>query len=133
PPSPAMPEPFLPLSVAERVDAACDRFEAEWRAGRRPRVEDYVAAAPAADREPLRAALLAVEAELVSTDRDTTPSATRPLDPAAPEPPLRRVGRFEVRAVLGVGAFGRVYRALDPQLGREVAVKVPVAGALKAA
>ena len=44
-------------------------------------------------------------------------------------PPLvsipARIGRFEVRAVLGEGAFGRVYLGFDPELEREVAIKVP--------
>jgi serine/threonine protein kinase len=35
------------------------------------------------------------------------------------------IGRYEVRGVLGDGAFGRVYHALDPVLRREVAIKVP--------
>lgn len=41
-----------------------------------------------------------------------------------------RVGRFEIRARLGAGAFGTVYRAYDPQLDREVALKVPNPGVL---
>lgn len=36
-----------------------------------------------------------------------------------------RIGRFEVRDLLGEGAFGRVYRGFDPELQREVAIKVP--------
>jgi formylglycine-generating enzyme required for sulfatase activity len=40
------------------------------------------------------------------------------------------VGRFQVRARLGAGAFGAVYRAYDPQLEREVALKVPLPGSL---
>jgi tetratricopeptide (TPR) repeat protein/tRNA A-37 threonylcarbamoyl transferase component Bud32 len=34
------------------------------------------------------------------------------------------VGRFEVLADLGVGGMGRLYRARDPKLGREVAIKL---------
>ncbi len=41
-----------------------------------------------------------------------------------------RIGRFEIRQKLGQGAFGTVYRAYDPQLEREVAIKVPQSGLL---
>jgi len=41
---------------------------------------------------------------------------------AAPMP--AKIGRFEVRSCLGGGAFGWVYRAFDPTLRREVAIKV---------
>ena len=40
-----------------------------------------------------------------------------------------KVGRFEVVARLGAGAFGTVYKARDPALHRVVAIKVPRAGA----
>lgn len=40
----------------------------------------------------------------------------------------QKLGRFEVLATLGHGAFGTVYQARDPELGRTVAVKVPRAG-----
>src|SRR6266540_1120262 len=51
----------------------------------------------------------------------TTTGAWAPAGPGIPP----HVGRFEVRALLGEGAFGRVFLAFDPELEREVAIKVP--------
>lgn len=39
-------------------------------------------------------------------------------------PPGERLGRFEIVALAGAGAMGEVYRARDPELAREVAIKV---------
>src|SRR3954469_24917148 len=40
------------------------------------------------------------------------------------------IGPFELIEEVGSGAFGTVYKARDPRLGRTVAVKVPRAGNL---
>ncbi|TWT43154.1 serine/threonine-protein kinase [Botrimarina hoheduenensis] len=50
-------------------------------------------------------------------------------DTVAPQ----RVGRFVLREQLGMGGFGAVWRAYDPDLDREVAIKVPRRGALSRA
>ena len=52
----------LDVELARRIDAVCRQFEAEWRAGRRTSVEDYLDNVPAEGRTPLRAELAALEA-----------------------------------------------------------------------
>jgi WD40 repeat protein len=59
-----------------------------------------------------------------------TPEAADPLTPLTPSGSWPDLGRFRIRRELGRGGFGIVYLAYDPNLGREVAVKVPRAEAL---
>jgi eukaryotic-like serine/threonine-protein kinase len=54
----------LSVSLAKRVDEACDRFETAWNSGPRPRIEDYLAGAPEPERPAFLRALLALEIEL---------------------------------------------------------------------
>ncbi|QQS34176.1 MAG: serine/threonine-protein kinase [Acidobacteriota bacterium] len=35
-----------------------------------------------------------------------------------------KIGRYEIRSLIGVGGMGEVYRASDPKIGRDVAIKV---------
>ena len=51
----------LPLSLERQLNAACDRFEAAWRAGTRPRIEDFLTDCPGPGRGALLAELLALE------------------------------------------------------------------------
>src|SRR5215510_8111176 len=48
-----------------------------------------------------------------------------------PEPAFKRLGKYEIQALLGRGGFGTVYRAFDPTVGRLVAIKVLVSQAGK--
>lgn len=41
-----------------------------------------------------------------------------------PLAPGSRLGPYEITAAIGAGGMGEVYRAHDPKLGRDVAVKV---------
>jgi WD40 repeat protein len=56
------------------------------------------------------------------------PTAGRDASQSPPRqdgPGDRPLGRFQIRSQLGSGSFGTVYRAYDPLLEREVALKVP--------
>src|SRR5262249_46843914 len=55
----------LGLSPAEarRIDQACDRFEAAWKAEQRPRLEDYLAACGGPQRSALLGQLLLLDWE----------------------------------------------------------------------
>lgn len=178
------PDPSLlaQLSAAGRIDAICDRFERDWKAGAKPRIEDALARCEDEEQPAALRALLEVECELLEfagarPDAQVylqrfpqhadviraalgaaAPTATEGTDAAAAEntatllapdvatsrvavapsvslsagvtAPPERIGRFLVLQTLGEGAFGTVYRARDPHLGREVAIKLPRENAL---
>ena len=50
----------LPLDVLDQIDRFCDRFEAAWGSGSRPRVEDYLTEIDEAYRPVLLRDLLAL-------------------------------------------------------------------------
>ena len=64
-----------------------------------------------------------LEALLAADSRgDPLPLLLKTESPGPSRPD--RIGRYDVIGVLGAGAMGDVYRAVDPQLRREVAIKV---------
>jgi serine/threonine protein kinase len=64
------------------------------------------------------------------TVNGSEPPAPTVNRPSPSHTDLQMVGRFAIRGKLGAGAFGTVYRAYDPQLEREVALKVPNPGVM---
>jgi tetratricopeptide (TPR) repeat protein/tRNA A-37 threonylcarbamoyl transferase component Bud32 len=128
------------------VEKLCTRFEDAWKKGERPRVEDFLGDVG----DDLRPVLLR---ELILLDMDyrrrlgenprpedywfpgidaPTPDAEATLPfpkghtPADAGVPAR-VGRYTVFELLGKGGMGAVLRALDPDFGRSLALKVLLA------
>jgi WD40 repeat protein/serine/threonine protein kinase len=52
----------LPPTLGVQADVTCERFEAAWVAGQRPRIEDYLGSLPDPDRAALLCELIALEA-----------------------------------------------------------------------
>src|ERR1043166_9010671 len=54
----------LSIDVMKRVDAVCDRFEADWKAGKKPAIEKALGATTGPERAELLRMLLKLELEL---------------------------------------------------------------------
>lgn len=72
-------------------------------------------------KRPFTLSLSAASRETASAARSDT---NKPASPIVLGEVSKRIGRFEVQARLGAGAFGAVHRGYHPVLDREVALKV---------
>ena len=121
-----------------RIEAACERFENAWRDGNRPRIDDELPAALAADRAVLLCELTAIELawrrklgeapkprEYLERfpDRDDVAAIVDAFVYDKAEFDRGRCGRFIVGREVAKGGQGVVYQAHDTELNRPVAVK----------
>ena len=108
-------------------------LELRQKAGEAPQPADYQARFPTATKTIADAFEAARRAPAIISSVNITGIETSqgPKSKAAAAAPsvkpalLQKLGRFQIKSVLGEGAFGTVYRARDPHLDRDVAVKVP--------
>ena len=76
------------LDLVRRIEAVCRRFEADWRAGMRPAVDDYLGEVAQEARPALRAELADLELELLQPEEvAATPPATIADAPTIPPSP----------------------------------------------
>jgi WD40 repeat protein len=93
--------------------------------------DDALAAGrPGQDSAPLvtpdcQAELAADQAMLFCLEQLWPRAMSSRADTPLPRSPAATFGRFQIRRVLGRGGFGIVFLAHDPQLRRDVALKVP--------
>jgi eukaryotic-like serine/threonine-protein kinase len=139
----------ISASEAEEIDRRCDRFEAAWRSGAHPRLEDHLCG-DGLFRSLLNSELMAVELEwrrrregaappaggVLETLSETVGAVPRVLlrdTDGGPEPPLLRPNhgagagpglRYRIDGEIARGGMGSVLKGHDPDIGRDVALKV---------
>jgi hypothetical protein len=141
----------LPLSMALKVDLICTRFEAAWKSGAEPRVEDFLADLSATEKGDVLRELILLDV-YYRRQRGTVIPAEAYRDRFAEFDPnwlkeaqisaetigasatinapqrVRYFGDYELLAEVARGGMGVVYKARQVSLNRPVALKMILAG-----
>ena len=125
--------------VSDEIDLICDEFESAWKTGTPPEIPDFLARTLGGDRSTLFVELVRLDLHYGEINGQTRrledyferyPEYSEALQSLRGELTTaiyhpEKLGRFELRQLVGYGGFGNVYRAWDPQLHRFVAIKIP--------
>ena len=130
-------EAFLPKAGANRsaalVELVHEEMEVRIKAGESVQLGSYLERFGELAADPIAVGELAA-AESEFRRRATAGAREQPatVEAGGATSSTIQIGRYELRDVIGRGAFGLVYRAWDTALNRDVALKRPRAGVLDA-
>jgi serine/threonine protein kinase/formylglycine-generating enzyme required for sulfatase activity len=127
---PTSSEDSLPVADLREVDRICRQFEAAWRSGRQPKVEDYLGEISEPRRSHLQRELLSIERELAAAPRA---AVGRDALPAIQVDVGHVLGNYLLLDKLGQGGMGQVYKARHLRMDRVVAIKMVLAKAARSA